>query len=114
MNDTPAAIWNRIAPWWAEEVGEGNDFQVRLIMPATDRLLAPQAGQHIQHGTAGGGHKARPVRQLQGCQLAALPDRPRWIYHQVPAVAAVAQEGVRNNEGAARTGVQKKGHAKDL
>jgi 2-polyprenyl-3-methyl-5-hydroxy-6-metoxy-1,4-benzoquinol methylase len=70
MADTPAAIWNRIAPWWAEAIGEGNDFQVRLIMPATDRLLAPQAGQRILDIACGNGNYSRRLGRL-GCRVLA-------------------------------------------
>lgn len=45
MSDNPAAIWERIAPWWDQAIGEGNEFQRELIMPATDRLLGITEGQ---------------------------------------------------------------------
>jgi 2-polyprenyl-3-methyl-5-hydroxy-6-metoxy-1,4-benzoquinol methylase len=54
-------IWNRIAPWWDEQLGEGNDFQKTLIMPATDRLLDPRPGQSILDVACGNGNYSRSL-----------------------------------------------------
>jgi 2-polyprenyl-3-methyl-5-hydroxy-6-metoxy-1,4-benzoquinol methylase len=54
-------IWNRIAPWWDQQVGDGNDFQKSLIMPATDRLLDPRPGQSILDVACGNGNYARSL-----------------------------------------------------
>jgi SAM-dependent methyltransferase len=67
----PAAVWDRIAPWWAEQIGEGNDFQRRLIMPATDRLLAPRPGLRILDVCCGNGNYARRLGRL-GCRVLAV------------------------------------------
>jgi SAM-dependent methyltransferase len=66
MSDNPTAqqchaIWDRIAPWWDEQIGEGNDFQKTLIMPATDRLLDPKPGQVILDVACGNGNYARAL-----------------------------------------------------
>lgn len=66
----PHEIWNRIAPWWAEQIGEGNDFQLRLIMPTTDRLLMPSAGRRILDVACGNGNYARRLGRL-GCRVLA-------------------------------------------
>jgi 2-polyprenyl-3-methyl-5-hydroxy-6-metoxy-1,4-benzoquinol methylase len=52
-------IWNRIAPWWDEQIGDGNDFQKTLIMPATDRLLDPRPSQTILDVACGNGNYSR-------------------------------------------------------
>ena len=67
---SPKDIWDRIAPWWAEQIGEGNDFQLRLIMPATDRLLAPRAGLRVLDLCCGNGNYARRLGRL-GCRVLA-------------------------------------------
>src|SRR4051812_42505316 len=52
-------LWDRIAHWWDDAIGEGNDFQDRLIMPATDRLLGSYAGQTVLDVACGNGNYAR-------------------------------------------------------
>jgi 2-polyprenyl-3-methyl-5-hydroxy-6-metoxy-1,4-benzoquinol methylase len=54
-------LWDRIAPWWDQQLAEGNDFQKTLIMPATDRLLAPKPGQSILDIACGNGNYSRSL-----------------------------------------------------
>lgn len=81
MNDEPQskdakltaeiqAIWQANAAWWDEKVGEGNQFQQKLIGPATDRLLAPQQRETILDIACGNGHYARHLADL-GAQVVA-------------------------------------------
>ena len=53
------AIWEEIAGFWDRHIGEGNDFQKSLIMPATDRLLDARAGQTILDVACGNGNYSR-------------------------------------------------------
>jgi 2-polyprenyl-3-methyl-5-hydroxy-6-metoxy-1,4-benzoquinol methylase len=55
------AIWERIAHWWDEQLEEGNEFQKAMIMPATDRLLDPRAGQTILDVACGNGNYSRSL-----------------------------------------------------
>ncbi len=76
------AIWERLAPWWDAAVGEGNDFQRQLIIPATDRLLDPRPGQAILDVACGNGNYARHLARrgvdVVACDFAAaFVDRAR-------------------------------------
>ncbi|HEX4053510.1 MAG TPA: class I SAM-dependent methyltransferase [Tepidisphaeraceae bacterium] len=53
------AVWESIAAWWDRHIGEGNDFQKTLIIPATDRLLDPKPGQTILDVACGNGNYSR-------------------------------------------------------
>jgi SAM-dependent methyltransferase len=53
------AVWESIAGWWDRHIGEGNDFQKTLIIPATDKLLDPQPGQTILDVACGNGNYSR-------------------------------------------------------
>ena len=68
---SPTDIWNRIAPWWTEQIGEGNDFQLKLIMPATDRLLGVKPGMRILDLACGNGNYARRLGR-SGCKVLAV------------------------------------------
>lgn len=74
----PAAIWTRIAPWWDAALGEGNEFQLQLIMPATDRLLAPQPGQRVLDIACGNGNYARRLATA-GAHVTAIDVAPAFI-----------------------------------
>ena len=58
MTDT-TAVWNRIAGFWDDHLGEGNAFQKQLIMPTTDRLLGDVAGRRILDACCGNGNYSR-------------------------------------------------------
>jgi 2-polyprenyl-3-methyl-5-hydroxy-6-metoxy-1,4-benzoquinol methylase len=58
-NEQTQLIWEQIAAWWDNHIGEGNDFQKTLIMPATDRLLDPKPGQTILDIACGNGNYSR-------------------------------------------------------
>lgn len=64
MNDAVRSAWNRIAPFWDERMGEGNDFHKRLVEPATDRLLEPTSGERILEIACGNGAYARHLAEL--------------------------------------------------
>ena len=52
-------VWNRLAKFWDAQLGNGNDFQQKLIMPATDRLLNLQPGEAVLDLACGNGNYAR-------------------------------------------------------
>ena len=77
MNES-LEIWNRIADFWDEKVGEGNDFQKQLVMPATDRLLDPKPGERILDACCGNGNYSRRLGRL-GCDVVAFDGAAKFI-----------------------------------
>jgi SAM-dependent methyltransferase len=75
---SPLEIWRRIASWWDETIGEGNDFQRELIMPATDRLLAIQPGEHVLDACCGNGNYARRLARA-GVKVVAFDGAEGFI-----------------------------------
>lgn len=59
MASDPLSIWSRNAAYWDEFLGEGNEFQRQLIMPATDRLIEIQPGMKVLDVACGNGNYAR-------------------------------------------------------
>ncbi len=72
-------IWEANAAWWDEQVGEGNQFQKKLIGPATDRLLKPQERETILDIACGNGHYARHLAEL-GARVVACDFSAVFIY----------------------------------
>jgi SAM-dependent methyltransferase len=57
-------LWNEIAPFWDDQMGEGNQFQRQLIGPATERLLEVQPGQMVLDIACGNGNFTRRLAAL--------------------------------------------------
>ncbi len=72
------AVWERNARWWDERVGEGDDFQRRLVRPATERLLGPRPGQRVLDLACGNGGFARRLAEL-GCRVLACDFSPAFL-----------------------------------
>jgi 2-polyprenyl-3-methyl-5-hydroxy-6-metoxy-1,4-benzoquinol methylase len=58
-DDKTAAVWDRLANWWDDRIGDGNEFQDYLIEPTTLRLLALKPGEQILDVGCGAGRFAR-------------------------------------------------------
>lgn len=71
-------VWERIAGWWDEAVGEGNEFQRDLIMPATDRLLCARPGELVLDVACGNGNYSRRLGRA-GAKVVAFDAAPTFI-----------------------------------
>ena len=73
-----APVWDNLAEWWDDKIGDGNDFQDYLIEPATERLLALQPGEHVLDIACGGGRFARRMLAL-GATVVAIDHAGKFI-----------------------------------
>lgn len=78
MTSRDRDIWNRIAGHWDSQIGEGNDFQKLLVMPATDRLLAADAGERVVDACCGNGNYARRLGR-RGAAVVAFDGSSSFI-----------------------------------
>jgi 2-polyprenyl-3-methyl-5-hydroxy-6-metoxy-1,4-benzoquinol methylase len=72
------AVWERIAEWWDQAIGEGNEFQRELIMPASDRLLAIRPGEAVLDMCCGNGNYARRLARA-GARVVAFDGSETFI-----------------------------------
>jgi len=63
-DDQTAEVWDGIAEWWDDKIGDGNDFQNFLIEPASERLLELQHGDCVLDIACGAGRFARRMGTL--------------------------------------------------
>lgn len=96
-SDKIQEVWERLADFWDQQIGEGNEFQASLIMPATDRLLAIERGQWVLDIACGNGNYSRRLgrmgarvvacdfceRFLQRAAERTKPSDGDIIYHQI-------------------------------
>lgn len=71
-------IWDAKAAFWDEHMGEGNTFQLELIGPAVERLLAVRAGERILDVGCGNGVSSRRLAHL-GAQVVATDTSARFL-----------------------------------
>ncbi|HWE63205.1 MAG TPA: class I SAM-dependent methyltransferase [Chloroflexota bacterium] len=64
------AIWDQNATFWDSRMAEGNDFQLQLVGPASERLLALREGETVLEVACGNGQFARRLAAL-GAQVVA-------------------------------------------
>jgi 2-polyprenyl-3-methyl-5-hydroxy-6-metoxy-1,4-benzoquinol methylase len=71
LNREVRAAWEANARFWDERIGEGNRYQLELIMPATERLLALQPGEVALDAACGNGNFSRRMVAL-GARVVAF------------------------------------------
>lgn len=76
--DENRRIWDANARWWDDRIGDGNDFQILLIEPATDRLLDVRPGDTILDAACGAGRFARRMAE-RGARVVAFDYSAEFI-----------------------------------
>jgi ubiquinone/menaquinone biosynthesis C-methylase UbiE len=71
-------VWERLANWWDDRIGDGNEFQDYLIEPATERLLALKPGERVLDIACGAGRFARRMAAL-GATVVAFDHAQRFL-----------------------------------
>ncbi len=77
-NTRTAEVWDRLAGWWDDQIGDGNPFQDLLIEPATERLLALKPGERVLDIACGAGRFARRMAAL-GAQVVGIDHSREFI-----------------------------------
>ncbi len=71
-------VWDRNAAFWDSRMGEGNDFHLQLVRPASERLLAIVPGERVLDVGCGNGLVARRLAEL-GARVLACDVSPKMI-----------------------------------
>ena len=71
-------IWDAKAAFWDERMGEGNAFQLQLIGPAVERLLAVRPEEQILDIGCGNGVTSRRLAHL-GARVVAIDASARFL-----------------------------------
>ena len=70
--------WEALASWWDDATGEADEFHRRLVIPATDRLLAVRPGERVLDAACGNGGYARHLA-AQGAEVVAFDSSRRFV-----------------------------------
>jgi 2-polyprenyl-3-methyl-5-hydroxy-6-metoxy-1,4-benzoquinol methylase len=71
-------IWDAKAAFWDDHMGEGNQFQLELIGPAVERLLALRPGERVLDVGCGNGVSSRRLARL-GARVVAIDTSTRFL-----------------------------------
>ena len=78
LNEDVKDRWNRVADFWSERMGEGNDFHRVLVSPSQERLLALEQDDLVLEIACGNGQFTRRMAQL-GARVVASDGAERMI-----------------------------------
>jgi 2-polyprenyl-3-methyl-5-hydroxy-6-metoxy-1,4-benzoquinol methylase len=78
LNTRSVEAWEALADWWDETTGEADEFHRKLVIPATDRLLAVRPGERVLDVACGNGGYARHLAE-QGAEVVAIDGSRRLV-----------------------------------
>jgi 2-polyprenyl-3-methyl-5-hydroxy-6-metoxy-1,4-benzoquinol methylase len=78
VNAESRSIWDANAEWWDDRIGDGNQFQLELIEPATEKLIEIRSGTTVLDIGCGAGRFARRMAQL-GAHVVAFDFSEKFI-----------------------------------
>ncbi len=71
-------VWDKLAEWWDDTIGDGNAFQDYLIEPSQERLLALKPGERVLDIACGAGRFTRRMAR-QGVSILAFDHSEKFI-----------------------------------
>ncbi len=77
-NDKTAPVWERLAGYWDETIGDGNGFQDYLVEPYSEQLLDLKPGERVLDIACGGGRFTRRMAAL-GVSILAIDHAAEFI-----------------------------------
>jgi 2-polyprenyl-3-methyl-5-hydroxy-6-metoxy-1,4-benzoquinol methylase len=78
QNEASVSAWNANAAFWDERMGEGNDFQLKLLAPALEQLLEVRPGMRVLEAACGNGNFSCRLVEL-GASVVAFDGAPAMI-----------------------------------
>ncbi len=73
-----SGVWDRLANWWDDKIGDGNPTQDMLVEPTQERLLALKAGEQVLDIACGAGRFTRRMAAL-GAHVLAFDHAPAFV-----------------------------------
>ena len=64
-NNETGPVWERLAGFWDDTIGDGNGFQDYLVEPYSEQLLDLKPGERVLDIACGGGRFTRRMEQKQ-------------------------------------------------
>jgi 2-polyprenyl-3-methyl-5-hydroxy-6-metoxy-1,4-benzoquinol methylase len=78
LNTGAVQAWEALARWWDDATGEADAFHHKLVIPATDRLLAVRPGERVLDVACGNGGYARRLA-AQGAEVVAFDASRQFV-----------------------------------
>ncbi len=77
-DDETTPVWDSLAEWWDDKIGDGNSFQDYLIEPSQERLLELKHGERVLDIACGAGRFTRRMA-AQGVTVLAFDHSEKFI-----------------------------------